>query len=150
MRAGLLLGLALLLAPPLAGLAGGASEVWHATRPLQPGDVLRPEDVEPQAPRRAAPGQIEAERDIIGLEVKRRLRAGIAITERDIGERNAVRAAQPIRVFWKRNGISLELEGRALESGAIGEQIRVHNPQSGRTIRALVVAEGTAEVRGAP
>ncbi|WP_051014815.1 flagellar basal body P-ring formation chaperone FlgA [Teichococcus cervicalis] len=150
MRAALLLGLALLAAPPLAGPARGAGEVWHATRALQPGDVLGAQDIEALAPRRAAPGQVEAERDILGLEVKRRLRAGVALTERDIGERQAVRAAQPVRVFWKRNGVSLELEGRALEAGAIGEQIRVHNPQSGRTIRALVVAEGTAEVRGAP
>ncbi|MCQ4161693.1 flagellar basal body P-ring formation chaperone FlgA [Roseomonas sp. GC11] len=140
-----LLATALLLAGPAA-----AREVWHATRSLSPGDILRPEDIEPQTPRREQPGMVSAERDIVGMEVKRRVRGLVALSERDIGERAAVRSTQMIRVFWKREGMTLELEGRAMESGAVGEEIRVHNPQSGRTIRAMVVADGTAEVRGAP
>lgn len=140
-----LLAAALLFAAPVSG-----REVWHATRALQPGDTLRPQDLEPAAPRRDGPGFIDAERDIVGLEVRRRLRANAPIPERDIGERSAVRATQMVRVFWKSAGVTLELEGRAMEAGAVGEEIRVHNQASGRTIRALVVADGTAEVRGQP
>ena len=143
---------ALALFAALVGLPGAAlpREVWHATRALQPGDVLRAEDVEPRIPQRDNPRFADAERDIIGLEAKRRLRAGAPIAERDIGEPEVVRAAQMIRVFWKSGGVTLEMEGRALEAGALGEEIRIHNPGSGRTIRARVVAQGTAEVRGAP
>lgn len=140
-----LLATALLLAAPASG-----REVWHAARNLLPGDLLRPQDIEASAPQRDNARLIEAERDVIGLEVKRRIRAQAPLTERDIGERDMVRAAQTVRVLWKSAGVSLEMEGRALESGALGEEIRVHNPSSSRTLRALVVAEGTLEVRGAP
>jgi flagella basal body P-ring formation protein FlgA len=135
--------LPLLLAGPAA-----AAEVWHAARALAPGDILTRQDIEAMAPRRPVPGLIDATRNLVGLEVKRRLRATAALTERDVGEPSAVRATQSIRVVWKRAGVTLEMEGRAMESGALGEEIRVHNPRSGRTIRAQVVAEGTAEVRG--
>lgn len=134
----------------LLSLPAWGREVWHATRALQPGDVLRPQDVEAVAPRRDGPGFIDAERDIVGLEVRRRIRANTPIPERDVGDRSAVRATQTVRVFWKSAGVTLEMEGRAMEAGAVGEEIRVHNPISNRTIRALVVADGTAEVRGGP
>jgi len=141
----------LLLAPALlTAPTAGAREVWHATRALAPGDILRPQDVEALAPRRDNSTYLDADRDIIGLEVRRRIRAQAPIPERDVGERLAVRPAQTVRVFWKSAGVTLELEGRAAEGGAVGEEIRVHNPNSSRTIRAMVVAEGTAEVRGAP
>lgn len=141
------LAAALLLGLPAAQPA--AREVWHAARPLLPGDILRAQDVEAMAPRREIAGLIDAGRALVGLEVRRRVRAGVPLAERDVGEPSAVRPTQMIRVFWKRAGVTLELEGRAMEAGALGEEIRVHNPQSGRTIRAMVVAEGTAEVRGA-
>lgn len=140
----------LLAAALLLSLPAWGREVWHATRALQPGDVLRPQDVEAVVPRRDGPAFIDAERDIIGQEVRRRIRANAPIPERDIGERVAVRAEQMVRVFWKSAGVTLEMEGRAMEAGAVGEEIRVHNAGSGRTIRALVVADGTAEVRGRP
>lgn len=146
--------LAALLAVPLWGAALPARaqprEIWHATRPLLPGDTLRAEDLEAATPRRDDTRFIPSTRDIIGLEVRRPIRARAPIPERDIGPRPLVRATQPVRVFWKQGALTLELQGKAMESGAEGEQIRIHNPGSGRTLRALVVAEGTAEVRGAP
>jgi flagella basal body P-ring formation protein FlgA len=140
-----LLASTLLFSGPLMG-----REVWHAARPLLPGDTLRAQDITPAAPRRDDSRFVDSDRDIVGLEVKRPIRANAPIPDRDIGQRPLVRATQPVRVFWKSDGMTLEMQGKALESGASGEEIRVHNPGSGRTLRALVVAEGTAEIRGAP
>jgi flagella basal body P-ring formation protein FlgA len=140
-------GAALLVASLCHLPPADSREVWHATRDLQPGDLLRPQDIDPAEPRRDNPAFIETAQDIVGQEVKRRIRAGAAIPLRDIGERALVRATQPVRVFWKSGGMTLELQGKALESGAEGQEIRIHNPASGRTLRAAVVAEGTAEVR---
>lgn len=129
--------------------AAAAREVWQATRMLMPGDTLRADDARPVElpPVRERPGVIAADRPVVGLEVKQRIAAGAALTERDIGPRDLVRASQPVRVLWKTGGITLELQGRALESGPAGAEVRVSNPRSGRTIRAIVVAEGTAEIR---
>jgi flagella basal body P-ring formation protein FlgA len=144
------IGAALLVASLCHIPPAGAREVWHATRDLQPGDLLRAQDLDPAEPRRDNPGFIDTVQDIVGQEVKRRIRSGAAIPARDIGERALVRATQPVRVFWKDAGMTLELQGKALESGALGNEIRVHNAGSGRTIRARVVAEGTAEIQGMP
>lgn len=144
--AGLAAGVLLHLAP-----AAGAEEVWYAARGLERGDTLREADLraaEPASARRV--GLVPTERVITGLEVKRRIAVGAPILDRDIGERDLVQANQPVRVFWKAGGITLELQGRAMEAGPLGAEVRVHNPSSGRTIRATVVAEGTAEIRGEP
>jgi flagella basal body P-ring formation protein FlgA len=125
-------------------------EVWHAARDLLPGDLLRPQDLDPAEPRRESPGLIDSVQDIVGQEVKRRIRSGTAIPARDIGDRALVRATQPVRVFWKAGGMTVEMVGKALESGGQGSEIRIQNPGSGRTIRAQVVAEGTAEIKGTP
>jgi flagella basal body P-ring formation protein FlgA len=137
---------ALLFAPPPAS----AGEVWHAARTLQAGDMLREDDIEAAQPQNARlrRGLIDSERAIVGLEVKRRIAAGQPITERDVGVRDLVRAGRPVRVLWKSGSMTLELQARALESGPEGAEVRVHNQQSGRTVRATVVAEGTAEVSG--
>lgn len=144
------IGAALLAASLLHIPPASAREVWHATRDLQPGDLLRPQDIDPAEPRRDHSGLIDSVQDIIGQEVKRRIRSGAAIPARDIGARDMVRATQPVRVFWQQDGMRLEMQGKALEGGALGQEIRIHNPNSGRTIRGLVVADGTAEIRGNP
>lgn len=141
-----------LAAAALLAVAGPAlaREVWHAARTLERGDILRPQDVEAMAPRRDNSAFIEAEQDVVGQEVRFRVRGGMPLRDRDVGEPLAVHSTDSVRVFWKSGGVTLEMEGRAMENGAVGEEIRVHNPGSNRTIRAVVVAEGTAEVRGAP
>jgi flagella basal body P-ring formation protein FlgA len=144
------IGAALLVASLCHVPPADSREVWHATRDLQPGDLLRPQDLDPAEPRRDSPTFIESSQDIVGQEVKRRIRAGAAIPLRFIGERALVHASEPVRVFWKNGGMSLEIQGKALEDGARGAEIRVHNAGSGRTIRAQVVAQGTAEIRGLP
>jgi flagella basal body P-ring formation protein FlgA len=141
------IGAALLVASLCHIPPADSREVWHATRDLQPGDLLRPQDIDPTEPRRDSPGFIESSLDIVGQEVKRRIRAGTPIPQRFIGEPALVRASQPVRVFWKAGGMSLEIQGKALEDGPLGAEIRVHNPGSGRTIRAQVVSDGTAEIR---
>jgi flagella basal body P-ring formation protein FlgA len=144
------IGAALLVASLCHIPPADSREVWHATRDLQPGDLLRPQDIDPAEPRRDSPVFIESSQDIVGQEVKRRIRAGTAIPQRAIGEQALVHASEPVRVFWKAGGMSLEMRGKALEDGPLGSEIRIHNPGSGRTIRAQVVAEGTAEIHGLP
>lgn len=140
---------ALLLAGALSAPAA-AREVWHATRTLERGDILRPQDLEAMAPRRDNAAFLDADRDLVGQELRRRVRDGMPLRDRDVGQPLAVHPNDAVRVFWKSGGVTLEMEGRAMEGGAVGEEIRVHNPGSNRTIRSTVVAEGTTEVRGAP
>ncbi|MFC3126169.1 flagellar basal body P-ring formation chaperone FlgA [Pseudoroseomonas globiformis] len=139
----------LLLAFATPALARGeVREVWHAAIDLEPGDRLRPQDVVAAEPRYNRRGYADAAENIAGQEVRRRIRAEMPIMERDIGPPLAIRASQTVRVLWKHAGATLEMEGRAVENGSLGEEVRIHNPSSSRTIRARVVGDGTAEVGG--
>lgn len=129
--------------------ATDAREVWQATRALLPGDVLRAGDAEAQdlPPGRDRPELMGIDQRFVGLEVKRRITGGQPISSRDVGPVNLVHASQPVRVFWRQDGISIEMQGRALENGAEGAEVRVSSGRAGRTIRAVVVAADTVEVR---
>jgi flagella basal body P-ring formation protein FlgA len=124
-----------------------ADDVWHATRMLMPGDTLRAEDVVAHAPVRPVPDAVPASQVVIGLEVKRRLSDGRVLSQRDVGPHSAVKSNTPVNVVWKDGALSLQLAGRALEAGAVGDEIRVLNTMTSRTIRGTVVGDGMVEIR---
>ena len=127
-----------------------AEDVWRATHTLLPGDMVRSDDIVAQPPTGFGRDRIPATRDIIGLEIKRRVYQDRELASRDVGPRSAVKANTAVRVLWKSGSLSLELEGRSLEAGAVGDEIRVLNPSTSRTIRGTVVADGMVEVRSQP
>ncbi len=130
-----------------AGTPAFADDVWHATRTLMPGDTVRAEDVVAHAPVRPVPDAVPSSQVVVGLEVKRRLSDGRVLSQRDVGPRSAVKSNTPVNVVWKAGALSLELGGRALEGGAVGDEIRVLNTMTSRTIRGTVVGDGMVEIR---
>ena len=56
----------------------------------------------------------------------------------------AVREEDP---FMYQSHVWVETQGRALQSGAIGDEILVRNDRSGKTVRGVVVASGEVRVR---
>lgn len=140
--------LAALLGLPAA--QAHAADAWYATHTLMPGDIVQPDDVVTKTPPRPLPDLLPSDRPVAGLEVKRRVYADRALTERDVGPRNAVKANTPVTVLFKAGALVLELQGRALESGALGDEVRVLNTDSSRTVRGVVTGDGMVELRGAP
>jgi flagella basal body P-ring formation protein FlgA len=128
-------------------LPAAADDIWHTTRALLPGDVVRDDDVTSKSDAHPAQDAVPAAREVAGLEVKRRVFAGRPLTVHDVGPRSAVRANTTVTVLWRTGALSLELQGRAMEDGAIGDEIRVLNPASLRTIRGTVVGDGMIEMR---
>lgn len=142
--------LAVIVAAMLAAAQPAWSQdVWHTTRMLMPGDVIRQEDIVAQPVPRPLPEAIFAEQPIVGQQIKRRVPADRPLTEPDVGPRIAVLASAPVTVLWSSGALHMEMQGRAEESGAIGDEIRVLNPQSGQTIRGVVTGDGMTEVRSA-
>jgi flagella basal body P-ring formation protein FlgA len=136
---------ALLLAP-----AAHAQEVWHAARTLMPGDVLAEGDVTPRALPRPLAGTLPADRNIVGMEMRRRVIANHPLTDRDLGQRLVVHANAPVRVLWGGGALVLAMDGRALESGTVGESIRVLNTATSRTVHGTVQEDGTVVADGNP
>jgi len=131
----------------LGMVSAHADDFWHATHTLMPGAIVRQDDVKANPLLRPYPGALPASSVILGMEVKRYVSANRPLVERDVGPPSAVKANTPVTVMWRSGGLALDMEGRALETGAVGDEIRVLNPGTSRTIRGTVVGDGMIEVR---
>ncbi|WP_114417407.1 flagellar basal body P-ring formation chaperone FlgA [Marinospirillum perlucidum] len=83
---------------------------------------------------------------VIGMEVKRRIQAGSILTGRQLNITQAVNAGDEVIIQARSSSLTIRITGEALEGGRIGDQIRVRNLQSGRIIRARILARGLVEV----
>jgi flagella basal body P-ring formation protein FlgA len=134
----------------LAGAPAMAEDVWVAARALLPGDILGDDDVAARALPRPRSDTVPATSDLVGMEVRRRVAAGAPLTNRDVGARTLVKANTTVTVIWNVGTLSLSMQGRALQAGALGEEIRVLNTNSSRTVRGIVLASGQVEVKAMP
>lgn len=123
-----------------------ADEAWMLTRTVQPGDTLQATDIDLGKVDNPPTGLFATTRSPAGMDTRRRILAGHPLLERDVERHMLVRANNPVRVVWQSGAISMELEGRALQQGAAGDQIRVLNPASSRTLQGTVLPDGTIQV----
>jgi len=85
--------------------------------------------------------------EVEGYQLRNRLRAGDILSSKNLLATDAVNRGEQITIVATNGVLSVRMTGEALNSGKIGDQIRVKNLQSGRVIRALVVGRGRVEVR---
>lgn len=142
----------LLVGVPLIVLASPAlaDDAWVATHSLFRGDIVHTQDVAKKSMTRLPFEAVPTSQSIVGLEVKQSIYAGRAVTKRDVGPPSLVKVSTQVEVIWKAPGIELQLNGRALDTGALGDEVRVLNPGTSRTIRGKVIAQGVVEVPGTP
>jgi flagellar basal body P-ring formation protein FlgA len=127
-----------------------AGDAWVARHNLSPGDILRSDDVEVKSLTQPTPDALPTSRDLVGLEIKRRVYSGHPVGSHDVGSPTTIKVGTPVDVRWESGDLSLILRGSALESGAVGDQIRVLNPTTSRTVRGTILEDGTVEVRNEP
>jgi flagella basal body P-ring formation protein FlgA len=84
--------------------------------------------------------------DAIGLETKRALKAGVAVQLSDLKAPSVIHKNEPIKIIYTAPGMRLTVDGVAQADAAAGENIRVLNSLSKRTIEAVATAEGEARV----
>jgi flagella basal body P-ring formation protein FlgA len=115
-------------------------------RSLSAGEIVQPQDLvwAPVAATPAdAPGEPEA---VIGKAARRPLRAGAAVTGRDVSAPVVIRAGDVITLSYDNGGVSLSLQAKALAAGAVGETISAQNVTSKKTVQAVVSGPGQALV----
>lgn len=129
----------------LVALAAPASaQSVTVIQPVRAGDVIGADDL--------AFGQIEDAdgfadpRDLIGLEARVNLYPGRPVLVRDVGlptvvERNAI-----VPLTFRRGGLVITLEGRALGRAGEGEPVRVMNLSSRSTVTGVATATGAVVV----
>jgi flagella basal body P-ring formation protein FlgA len=120
----------------------------RAGRALGLGETAAAEDlVESRADVGAVLMQpLPAAGDVAGARVLRDVMAGEVVTRSVVAVRPTVQSGQAVAVRARADGLLVQVQGVAEQSGELGETIRVVNRDSRRAIRARVVAPGIVEV----
>jgi len=131
-----LIGLALGALPALA-----SAQAVVAAKTLRPGAAVADGDL--VAGPDGTAGDVAA---MVGLEVRRAVYQGRAVTPADLGPPTLVKRNAIVRVIYRTGGLAIRTEGRALDDGGAGERVRVMNLASRQTVIGTVSAPGLVEV----
>ena len=86
--------------------------------------------------------------NLIGMEARRPLTAGVPVRKSDVVSPMLIRKGDLISLVYSQKGIRLTHQGLAMASGANGDVIAVRNPRSNRELNAVVIAKDKALIGG--
>ena len=86
---------------------------------------------------------------VAGLETKRPVTAGSVLTKSALGRPQAVKAGGNVIIVSRAGAVTVRATGQALQSGAVGDVIRVRNLSSGKSLLARIESETTVVVTSA-
>lgn len=123
-------------------------DVVYTTRPFIRGESIRTEDVEirKMSIEKLPPNYMGSTEKIEGMEFTRTVRSGAVLTLNSLKQRKAVQQGQEVIIFAKGHGLEVRMSGKALKNGSLGDSIPVRNMNSGRTIEATIIDDGTVSV----
>ena len=132
----------------LAGRVDDTIDLPVATTRLLAGSVLRAEDIHIARVHTTLIRSEVVRRpdDAVGMQLKRPLAAGQPLAVGELMRPSMVQKGAVVTMLLDSPGITLSAQGQALESGAIGERIRVLNPVSRAVIDAEVIGPGRVRV----
>lgn len=135
--------LSALLFWPSAGLADSVV----ATRLIRATEVIGPDDVIVQPVAHA--GAALNPNDVIGLETRIAIYPGRPVRPADLGPAAVIERNDVVQMAYRRGGLMILSEGRALGRAALGEQITVMNLSSRQSVQGTATGYGLIEVIGA-
>jgi len=133
--------LALLCAAPVL------AETIVAARTIRAQTVLTAADV--KLSEAANDGAFASIDEVVGLEARVALYAGRPIRPGELGPPAIVDRNQVVTLVYRRAGLEILAEGRALGRAGAGDRLRVMNLQSRQTITGRVRADGVVVVGAA-
>ncbi|MBK5928480.1 flagellar basal body P-ring formation chaperone FlgA [Rhodobaculum claviforme] len=117
-----------------------AARTIRATTLIEPGDVVVVPEVHP--------GALSHADEAVGLEARVALYPGRPIRPGDLGPAAVVERNGIVPLIFRRAGLTIFAEGRALGRGAPGEMVRVMNLSSRTTVSGMIDPEGRVHVSG--
>jgi flagella basal body P-ring formation protein FlgA len=132
----------------LSGRASPTATLPVLVRRILPGAVIDATDVKLSEVRtNLINGEVAQSLDqLIGHVVKRMIAANQPVALADLGAQQLVQRGAPVLMTLDVGGLSVRVEGEALQEGALGEHIKVRNPLSLAVIDAVVTGPNTARV----
>lgn len=140
------------LAMLVSGTQSGMAEALMLPVPtvtIYPGDVITDSMIRERSfPEsfRARSAVVEAPFALIGKVARRTLLPGEAIPSNAVDEAKIVTRGVATQVVFEENGLTITTMGTPLQSGSLGEQIRVRNTDTGRIILGVVQADGRVRI----
>ena len=124
-------------------------EVPVLNRRVLAGEVIKNEDLKWIKVRtsRLQTNVVMSETDIVGRTPRRGLRAGYPILTSTVQRPILVPKGSLVTVVLRTPQMLLTAQGKALESGAEGDVVKINNSQSDTVIEAEVIAAGRVAVR---
>ncbi len=123
-----------------------AVEVLAYARSINTGEIIQPSDL--MWSKSAVPG-LDTPRDadsMIGMSARRPLREGAAVAQHDVTPPQVVKKDEMISLVYSSGGVTLTLQGKAMENAVAGQVIGVMNPESKKVVQAVAVGPGQAIV----
>jgi flagellar basal body P-ring formation protein FlgA len=133
---------ALCAAPHLPAVA----ETLVAARTIRPAEVIAARDV--ALVPGEIPGGLSDPAEVVGLEARVALYAGRPIRPGEVGPAAIVERNQIVLLVYRRNGLAITTEGRAMGRGGIGDVIRAMNLASRSTVTGMIGPQGALHVSG--
>ena len=117
------------------------------TRSVKKGEVLKETDVTVRQIRVSKPG-VYASRfsEVAGRSVTKNLSQGEALTLNLVVDTPIIERGKSVTIIVRSGSLVVKTKGEAMESGALGDVIKVRNTTSKTVISAVVVANDTVEV----
>ncbi len=123
-----------------------AIQVLAYARDLNAGEIVQPNDVlwsRTAAPMGDAPHDADS---VIGLAARRPLREGQAVAQHDLAAPQVIKKDDVISLIYSNDGVTLTLQGKAMEDAVAGQVFNALNPESKKIIQAVATAPGQALV----
>jgi flagella basal body P-ring formation protein FlgA len=137
-----------------ARLSGHVQELIDlqvTTRRMTAGEVIAPGDIQP-ARVRAGLARSEPARQpeqAVGMALQRPLNAGSPVVLSDLARPMMVLRGASVQVLLNRPGLTMSIQGVALEAAAMGDPVHVLNPTSRVVMSGVVTGTSTIRVDGA-
>ncbi|MDR2523730.1 MAG: flagellar basal body P-ring formation chaperone FlgA [Synergistaceae bacterium] len=118
------------------------------TRSVKKGEVLRHGDFTVRQIRVNKPGvYASAVSEVAGQSLKKNLSQGEPVPLNLITDVTTIERGKRVSIVARDGGLMVKAPGEALESGALGDAIKVRNLSSKAVVTAVVVTADTVEVR---
>jgi flagella basal body P-ring formation protein FlgA len=129
------------------GTVTEAVEAATLTRSLARGEIVRSADVVmDRRPKSEVGAEALSFDQVVGLATKRSLRVGQPLRSSDLMKPEVVQRNEAVTIVYEVPGILLTVRGKALETGAVGDLIGVHNVQTNRTVQASIAGPGRVTI----
>jgi flagella basal body P-ring formation protein FlgA len=139
----------------LVALVGASAAMAQQMLPspamvIYPGDIISDPmlvDVDSRDLARGGGPAIEKRAELIGKAARRTLLPGAAISPAFVESPRAVANGASVRVIYQDGGLTIAASASAMQSGAVGDTVKLRSADSGLTISGVIQPDGSVRVR---